>query len=197
MIINILKTPTAYINLEHDVEKNNLMTKLLEKFEDVQRIDAVSGSVKLVKFAIASSHTKALNSFESLPFIVLEDDCVSYNFKEEIEIPDDADIVLLGIWDQAILEKLSGMVFLNQGIYEKVAPEVFKANKLCGMHAVMYTSQRGKDIALRSFELSRKTGRHIDNLLREVAPFINVYAIKRPLFAQSSKIKETSVIIKG
>ena len=37
------------------------------------------------------------NSFVDPPFIVFEDDCAIKNFQPEIEIPDDADAVYLGV----------------------------------------------------------------------------------------------------
>jgi hypothetical protein len=197
MKINIKDLPTAYINLAEDVDKKESIEKHLSTFKNVKRIEAVKGNKETLRYAIADSHKLALDSFDKPPFLILEDDCFLLRDVEEIGIPNDADIVLLGIWDEKILKSLAGIKFHDNLVYEDVSGAIAKATTMNGMHAVIYVSERSIELATRVFELSPKTGRHIDNLFRHLTPFINVYALKNPMFAQSSKIKETSVIIKG
>jgi hypothetical protein len=206
MNILLSEVSLAYINLEEEVDKNNQMIQMLEKIgiKQYKKIHAEKAEIyplksKKQKFAkrlaIAKSHKKALDSFDATPFLILEDDCILINDIKEIEVPDDADIVLLGIWEEKELRQFSGIEYLDHKIYENVSDTIVRANKMNGMHAVLYVSSRSKDLAQRVFDLCPKTNRHIDNLFRTLTPFINVYALKKPIFAQTSQIKETNIEI--
>ena len=97
MRLEIKKIPAVYINLARDTEKNNRMQQMLSElgFETIIRVEGfVFPEAHLAGCSL--SHFTALDEVDP-PFIVFEDDCVVKNFKPEIEIPDDADAVYLGI----------------------------------------------------------------------------------------------------
>lgn len=198
MILKIADIPTAYINLEKDSEKRESVEKEIRSLgiNSFSRVDAILGEKPDTRFAVARSHSKAVSSFTQTPFLVLEDDAVVINPAEHLEVPDDADIVLLGIWDEKVLKRSNGMRFEHGKVYESFSDSLVKAYKMNGMHAVLYVSDHSVKIAQKVFSLSPKTGRHIDNLFRDVTPFLNVYALKIPVFAQTSKLEYTKITIK-
>lgn len=197
MILKMADIPTAYINLEKDYDKKESVEKEIKSLgiKDFKRVDAVLGEKPNTRFAVAFSHDKAVQSFAQTPFLILEDDAVVINPIEHLEIPGDADIVLLGIWDDKILKGANGMRLEHGKVYESFSDSLVKAYKMNGMHAVLYVSDHSVKIAQKVFSLSPKTGRHIDNLFRDVAPFLNVYALKTPVFAQTSKLEYTKIKI--
>ena len=187
MLIDLYETHTRYINLTSDINKNLAMQELLKDFTKCERVDAVFGDNKIL--ALTKSHKKALKDLTT-PGIVLEDDCVPFKKVRHLDVPDDADIVFLGIW------KADRPVFRN-GVwippYEEVSDELVRVYSMLGSHAIMYTSEKGKAIALEAYELAIRTEAWNDVILSRVLPYIKAYAPKKPVFAQTSMYDESAI----
>lgn len=192
MLIDITKIPVSYINLEKDYVKDIAMQDLLGQFENVKRINATYIKDNAVK-ALAISQKEAVKSI-SVPGLVLEDDCVRSNFRTTIEVPDDADIVFLGVWDVANPAIPSGKYLPAWVGYND---DLVKVNSMYGSHAILYTSELGKTIAERAYEVSSQTEVWNDSILNRVLPFINAYALRKPIFAQTSQLQHTNIELYG
>lgn len=184
---NIQTIQTKYINVATDVAKNANMQKLLANFENFERLDATV--LPNVILALSYSHHRALSSM-SVPCIVLEDDCVEYAFRDTVEIPDDADIIFLGAWKDIPKPFKSGKYV---PAYEKVSDDLVRVYSMLGSHAIMYVSDKGREVALKAYEMAIRTEAWNDVVLSRTLPFINAYAFTKPLFAQTSMYQETAI----
>lgn len=189
MLIDITKTPVSYINLKQDYVKNNKMQDMLGQFSNVTRVEA-----EYIKdngiLALAKSQKKAIDGL-SVPGIILEDDCVKANFRSEISVPDDADIVFLGIWDMT-------RPAINSGKYlpafENYNEDFVRVYSMHGSHAIMFVSELGKKIASQAYEIASRTELWNDAVLNRALPFIKAYAPKSPLFKQTSQLELTDIV---
>jgi hypothetical protein len=189
MIVNLQEIHTRYINLQQDVAKNDKMIQMLSNNKDFLRVDAtyIDGNSIL---ALSKSQRKALESLP-VPGVILEDDCVKFNYLEEIDVPDDADIVFLGIWKPERPLFNSGDMIPS---YEEYNKDWVRVYSMVGSHAIMYVSDKGKDVALKAYDLAIRTGLWNDIVLSRALPFINTYALKKPIFYQTSMEQETKVL---
>lgn len=188
MLINLFETHTKYINLDSDIDKNLKMQELLQDFTKYERVEAVYLEHDKI-LALTKSHKKALQDLDT-PGIVLEDDCVFFKKERYIDVPNDADIVFLGIWEA------NRPVFRNGPLippYEEVNESLVRVYSMLGSHAIMYTSEKGKAVALEAYELAIRTEAWNDVMLNRVLPYIKAYAPKKPVFAQTSMYKESAI----
>ena len=111
MKVNLKNLKIAYINVPRYPNRNQTMINMLEHYG--LNYYRVEGSMLENHDPIAKSHLIAL---EGNPDIILEDDCLPFNYREEIDIPDDADVVFLGI--------SSGTTQNYIPKYEKISSEI-------------------------------------------------------------------------
>ena len=179
MIINIEQVPTAYINLDQDADKRKSMETVLSKFQTAIRVPGVERELgKSSEQAVAEAHLKALNIFPTTMTLILEDDCIPYSYRNTITVPDDADIVHLGL-------------FGKPWIIKNVDDDVARVALLNGAHAILYVTERGKDQLRWAVEQCLLIDHWHDCLLSRRLGNINAYALKKPIFAQSSKLNQS------
>lgn len=198
MKIDLLDIPIYYINLEVDEEKRKSTETLLKRmgFRNVQRISAIFHPKGRI-IGCARSHYEILKKAKP-PFIIIEDDCaLNKDFVNEIEVPDNADAIYLGIshWGR----------YLNHSgpyvHYEKVDDEIVRVYNMLATHAIMYLSESYVDICKRiSYHYGYEVEGHLDIGFAEIHKFYNVYSYDEPLFRQydwsavtSGKLSEVSI----
>lgn len=182
MNLRLTSIPVFYINLDECEEKRKRTETMLKTigFEHVQRISAIkhpSGRI----IGCARSHHEILKSHKP-PFIILEDDCtLNRDFLYDIEIPNDADALYLGIshW---------GRYLNHSGPYvhtKKVDDFVVRVYNMLATHAIMYISDSYVDICKRiSYHFGYEIENHLDIGFAEVQKLYNVYCLDEPLFRQ-------------
>lgn len=184
-----METPVSYINLDKDYAKNANMQDMLGQFSNVTRVEAEYIKDDAI-WALAKSQKKAIDAL-SVPGIILEDDCVKANFKSELNVPDDADIVFLGIWDMKRPAINSGKYL---PAYENYNEDFVRVYSMSGSHAIMFVSETGKNIASQAYEVASRTGLWNDAILNRALPFIKAYAPKYPIFKQTSQLELTDIV---
>ena len=94
MKLKLTDIPIVYINLDEQSDRNESIKTTLNDlgFKNITRVSAYKDVIG--KRGCAYSHAIALEEVKP-PFILLEDDCLPLNFIDEIDIPDDADAVIL------------------------------------------------------------------------------------------------------
>lgn len=182
MRLNLLDVPLYYINLDDEDEKRKSTETLLKRlgFKYVHRVSAIKHELGRI-VGCARSHHQILKS-QKPPFIILEDDCdLNRNFESEIEIPDDADALYLGIshWGR----------YLNHSgpyvHYTKVGEDIVRVHNMLATHAIMYISDSYVDICKRvSHHFGYEIENHLDIGFAEIHKFFNVYSFDEPLFKQ-------------
>ena len=177
-----LKTVSAvYINLKEDVKKDFAMKALILDcgFKNTIRVEAEYTPNSLAGCSL--SHYNALNEIDP-PFIIFEDDCVVKNFNSNIEIPDDADAVYLGVSSWGRMNAHSGP-FVQ---YEKVDEKLVRVYNMLGAHAILYLNQEYVSMCSRIAQNGYDIADHQDIGFAEIQRYFNVYAFNDPLFYQTS-----------
>jgi hypothetical protein len=182
MNLKLTNIPVFYINLDTETEKRNRIEKLLIdcKFTDITRLRAIHHE-KGRAVGCARSHYEILSKQEP-PFIILEDDvCLNKDFVSNIQVPNNADALYLGIshW---------GRYLNHSGPYVHTVPitdSIVRVYNMLATHAILYLSDTYVDICKRiAFHHGYVIEDHIDIGFAEVQKYYNVYALNQPLFRQ-------------
>jgi hypothetical protein len=135
------------------------------------RIEGIPRGIYKNYDTIADSHRKALNSSSAEQVLILEDDCIPHNYRQEFEVPDDADIVYLGLHTYGHPE-------------ERISKEIWRVSGMVGAHAILYLTQGGKDILIQAQKLSRTKKHGFDISLSKLQHKVNTYALNSPIWYQ-------------
>ena len=182
MKLNLCELPVYYINLDQDEEKRKSTETLLKRlgFTNVIRVPAVLHEKGRIT-GCAMSHYQVLKDAKP-PFIIIEDDCaLNKEFVSEIEVPDNADALYLGIshW---------GRYLNHSGPYvhtDKVNDEIVRVYNMLATHAIMYISESYVDICKRiAYHYGYEVEGHIDIGFAEIHKLYNVYSFDEPLLRQ-------------
>jgi len=118
------------------------------------------------------------------PFIIIEDDCSFYRqLPETIEIPDNSDIVYIGISRFGTNPRS----VCNRKVYMKeVTPEIVRIYNMLSTHGLMVCSASGAAVITKTMMESYYLNKPYDLALTYIQPYYNVYALKTPLVYQDS-----------
>lgn len=146
-MIDLLKTPFIYINLDEDEEKkNSILSKLKSVGVDqdlIYRIQAHRQDPPHV--GILASQIKALKLGLKLgiPFVILEDDVQIQDFESQIPLPDPCDACYLGVsswgFDPGVTSLARVWSFESGWIPGK--PGIAKISGMYSAHAILYCSK--------------------------------------------------------
>jgi len=183
MKLNLTKLPVVYINLDDQPHRRELMEENLTKlgFQNIIRVSAFKDSIG--KRGCAYSHALALEEIDS-PFIVLEDDCLPLNFVDEIEIPDEADAVYLGISSWGRMNSHSGPCVQWDEVPEY--PGLLRIYNMLSAHAILYLNPDYVDLCKRIAYHGYLISDHHDIGFADIQKYYDVYAFDDPIFYQTS-----------
>jgi hypothetical protein len=198
MKLKLLDIPVYYINLDDQDEKRKRTEFMLKSlgFKKVTRVSAIKHEAGRI-IGCARSHYEILKS-QKPPFIILEDDCsLSREFESEVEVPDNADAMYLGIshWGR----------YLNHSgpyvHYKKYNDDILQVYNMLATHAICYLSDTYVDICKRiSYNCGYEIENHLDIGFAEIHRFYNVYSFDEPIFTQyewsavtTGKLSENSI----
>ena len=186
-LIDITKIPAVYINLEKHKEKNDNMYNLLSSigFETIERIEGVLDTENPVA-GCSKAHHKALSSFEA-PFVLFEDDCVLFdqNTITEIEIPDNADALYLGISSWGRMNGHNGF-YLQYDEFEEQS-NLLRIYNMLGGHSIIYLTEDYRKMCEKvSYHAGYVIKDYQDIGFAEIQKFFNVYSLNNPMFYQTS-----------
>ncbi len=177
MKIDFRQTPHYWINLDEHVKN---ATEITAQFDRLgfrhERVPGVKESPYIV--GCGKAHIAALARAIEVgifPCCIYEDDAtVSEHYKPEIEVPDGADALYLGI-------SLAG-----QPRFTKVTDDVCRVVDMMSLHAVCYTSKKYAVAAKNKCEQCvYKDNYPHDVGTAQILRWYNVYACNRPYFFQS------------
>lgn len=185
MKIDLREYPAVYMNLEQHVEKNERMQKMLKHFgfKNIIRVEGVPRPDNTVA-GCSAAHYNGLREFDNQPFILFEDDCQLKNLNPEIEIPDDADAVYLGVSSWGRMNGHSGpFVQYTPTEYEGL----YRIYNMLSGHAVLYLKNEYIDMCRRiCYHAGYIIEDYQDIGFAEIQRWFKVYAINDPLFYQTS-----------
>ena len=181
--IDLRDIPVIYMNLEQHTEKDANMRKILFKcgFKTILRIEGVPRPDKPIA-GCSAAHHKALLEIDP-PFIIFEDDCQIKNFRPEVEIPEDADAVYLGISSWGRMNGHSGPYVQ----YTQVKDDLYRVYNMLGGHAILYLSPEYIKMCQRiTYHAGYEIEDYQDIGFAEIHRWFNVYAFDDPFFYQTS-----------
>ena len=138
MNLDLREIPVIYINLDRDVEKKEKIEKKNLKSLGFKTVIRSPGHLHPTGHRAGCS-MKQHNALKELdpPFIILEDDATPSNFIPEIEVPDDADAVYLGVSSWGRMNGHSGPYVQ----YDEVDNGLLKVYNMLGTHAILYLNK--------------------------------------------------------
>ena len=172
---------------------------MLNEFKDfnLTEVNPVTGIVKNKSAITGISRIMDLanknfgNNFE--PFVMLEDDVkILRSFPEYVEIPDDADILYIGIGSCSFSNS-------NTLYYETIHNngQFVRVYNMLASHGIVICSLRGMMMYQKALFESYYTDEPWDILYAKVMPLINVYATKNPLVYQYGLIGGEEIYTKA
>jgi hypothetical protein len=181
MKLNLLEIPVYYINMEKDIDKNKKIKKIISDcgFTNSTRVEGLEH--KNPMSGCAASHYTILSSFEP-PYIILEDDCDIKNFHPIIEVPDDSDIIYLGISSWGRMNSHSGPCVK----YDILDNGLLKIYNMLSTHAMLFLTEEYCSICKNIAKYFYQIGDHLDIGFAEIQKYYNAYAFDDPMFYQTS-----------
>lgn len=202
MLLNI-KDITVYII---SPGTNNYRSKLLTVLERV--IDEGFKSVVFFKSVPDPNKTASLTNTvleifkrelnNDNPFIILEDDCVFFTKYDQVEIPDNTDMLYLGVslWsypystDTLYSMYRPDIVFNSIETVESYNNTLVKIKGMTGGHAILYIS---RDFIRTFIEKMTDISKYImdlphDLLFSTLHPSFNIFGLKQPMFYQDATL---------
>lgn len=183
MEISLKDLKVAYINLEEYPNKNQTMINMLTQSElDFFRVE---GERSDEYDPISIAHVKALDAGAD---VILEDDCLPTSYyRDTFEVPDDADVVFLGI--------STGTTGVHTPKYEKISDDIYKLNDMTTVHAVLYVTEAGKQWLRNAHDVTAEEKIGFDMATAKLMPTVNVYGLNRPLWYQHHIPEQTNMTL--
>ena len=168
-------------HIEEELKNYNLYEVNSNPKIKVKNKSGISGICKILD--LASIHQKITNF---TPFAILEDDIKKYReIPENISIPNDADILYVGlsIFGLGPQSNTINTLYIND-----IDEEIIKVYNILSSHSIIICSIRGLLTYQKSLMESFYKEKPWDNLYASMQPYLNVYALKEPLFYQYGNI---------
>lgn len=122
------------------------------------------------------------------PFAIFEDDVKKFDeFPLEIEIPNDTDILYIGLSTWGMTDKKFGVN--NSVCFKNIDDNIIRVYNMLALHGIIVCSIRGL-LTLQKclFEDYFKNNPGWDISIAYSQPYLNVYALKKPLVYQYEEI---------
>ena len=183
MQVNLNDFKVGYINLSEFPNRNQTMVNMLSRLG--LEYFRVEGEKSDEYDAIALAHVKALDAGADL---ILEDDCIATEwYRETFEVPDDADVVYLGI--------STGTTYVNTPKYEKVSEDIYRLNDMTSAHAILYLTSAGRNWLRAAHDLTAEEKIGFDMATAKLMPTAKVYGLNRPLWSQRDVPSQTNLTL--
>lgn len=185
MNLDLREIPFYYVNLDDAVERRKRVEADLTAL-GVKEFHRIAATRHTNGFAgCAQTVSDFLHQITDGPFVLIEDDVAIKNWQPEIEVPDDADALYLGISGWGRMNGHSGP-FVQ---YDKVPgyENLLRVYNMLGGHAIVYLSGDWVEMARRCcHHAGYVIESYYDVQVAEVQRFFNIYACDDPMFYQTS-----------
>lgn len=181
MKINLLDLPALYVNLDKDTGKNIRAKNVLEGlgFQNIIRIPGERHENTRIGCSIG--HLKALITVKP-PFIVFEDDIAIKDFRQTVDIPDDADGLYLGLgvysWDGTTWG--TNIDYVKQEKYD----DIYRVKNMLSAHAILYITPEYVEQSIKDIHASVVSQEPHDLRMAVTQQNKVVYCVGSPMFYQ-------------
>ena len=191
MKIDITKLPTYYINLDEERQRRKSMERLLidNGFKNIKRFNGRKAGKRVGCSMSHSSLLQQIIKHNEYPCLVLEDDLAIYDFRKEIEVPDDADAVYIGFskygWNHNQEEPFPKSLKITE-----LNNEYHRVYNMLARHAIIHINpiydQACVDI-MQKFINDPDTYKAGDVSIAKFHPEYKVYSLNVPIFYQNDR----------
>ena len=186
MKIDFAKCKYYFLTCENEQRRQHFLTEFgdldITEVNPIVGIEkhksGVSGFSRILDLAVRNQ--KVGEPFQ--PFGIFEDDVKKYRQfpLEGIEIPDDADILYLGLSSYG----MSDFSHCYEVFYKNVSPDIVRVYNMLSLHGFMICSIRGLLAIQKCMMESFFTGFIWDIYVAQIQPYYNCYALRVPLVYQ-------------
>ena len=180
MKIRLQDLKIAYINIDRYPNRNKTMINMLNNYG--LKYQRIQGITKANFDPIAQSHMLALYTEAD---IILEDDCLPFDYREEIDVPDDADVVFLGV--------STGTTHTHKPKYKKLSNDIYRLYDMTSLHAILYVTKAGRQWLRNAYVLTVKDGIGFDIATAKLMPTIKAYGLNSPIWYQRDVPTQTKL----
>lgn len=188
MIIDITKLPTFYINLEEKAGRRKRMNSLLKQ-NDFTNFRRFEGKKAGGRVGCSMSHSELLKDLiknKNYPALVLEDDLKVYEFRKNIEVPDDADAMYLGFsrygWNHNQDEPFPRSLKITE-----LHDDYHRVYNMLSRHAIIHFNPEYDKACvdiMERFIKDPETYKAGDVSISSLHPQFKVYSLNVPIFYQ-------------
>ena len=192
MIINFNDITYYYLTCNNELRKKHI----INEFEDYKLVEVnpIMGIEKLKSGSSGFSRILDLACINQdrtkpfQPFAIFEDDVKkNREFPQQIEIPDDADILYIGLTTWGTINK--PYAANNSVCYKNIDDNIIRVYNMLALHGIVICSIRGLLTFQKCLNEDFFKNRGWDISIASAQPYINAYALKNPLVYQYSKLK--------
>lgn len=195
MILNLKELKYYYLTIPKNTERiNNIennfndlnITKVYSIIDD-KLSKFQSGALGFLKMIDTAIKYQSTNKF--IPFGLLEDDVNKYrDFPENIEIPDNTDILYIGtsIYGYNHSIKWANLNVFTESINNRT--DIYKINNMLSTHGFIIVSEKGLRYCINSMNIAVRYNIPYDNYFAGLQSKFNVYCLKIPLIYQDGKV---------
>ncbi len=196
MIINLKQLKFYYLtipqnkarieNIKNQFSEFNI-TQVIPVMHNVSKFQSgASGFSRMIDLGLRKQ--KRNKPFQ--PFVLLEDDASKYrDFPDQIEIPDKADILYIGVSEAGMNNKTNKNT--NPMVYTETVdgfPNIMKVYNMLTTHGLIICSALGATICQKAMSDAFYKNCHYDQPLALLHPYYNIYALKEPLVYQDGRL---------
>lgn len=120
------------------------------------------------------------------PFVLLEDDVSIATKLDTLEIPDDTDLLYIGISPCGIKDT-KNMCGTYNLYYKNIDDNLVKIYNMLSNHGIMICSTLGASVLQKALLEAYYKNKHYDLFIATIQPYYNIYAMKLPFVFQDPK----------
>jgi len=203
MILNLNNLKYYFLTCNNEKRRVHMINEFKEY--DITEVNPIIGICKNKSGAsgfskildLASKNQNRSKPFQ--PFVIFEDDVKKYrDFPDNIDIPDDADILYIGLSNWGMTNHCRGRK--NVIVYKEINQFTVRIFNMLSLHGIIVCSAVGLLAIQRCMMEGFFKNQIWDNYVAQIQPYYNVYALKKPLVFQFKEVggqqEETSIEIK-
>jgi GR25 family glycosyltransferase involved in LPS biosynthesis len=188
MFIDFNKIPVVVLTIPSNTDK---LDRLKALFENKLKFDVFYGVTLPKPIGCDISLIKLWNSIKP-PILVLEDDCCPTEFfKNQIEVPDDADVVHIGTSGWGVTKGVSSW---NNFELTKYNDDFYKIAGMTSTHGMLFLNnnylKKLIEIGQKYPILCEVDGFGIDYFICQEQHKYNIYAVSKPFVYQNDGFNE-------
>ena len=199
MKINVNEMRFYYLTYNNERRKAHMISEFADvSLKEINPVSRDNGINKVQSGATGFMRMLSMGTLEQnrelpfQPFALLEDDAKKYReFPEELQIPDDTDLLYIGLSRWGCLNGSNS----SAGTYDAINcsevslyPSVCRVKNMFATHGIIICSLTGLLSLQKCVMEDYYMKRGYDITSTKLQPFINTYALRKPLVYQYGKV---------